>query len=96
MALSDTSKPTLATGCRWSHNARVPDTEPEATLLSPEGAIKVEGTGLAILALCDGQRTFPEILEELRRQYFGADPARIREDANRFLEQLHEKRVLDY
>jgi hypothetical protein len=42
--------------------------------------MKVQGTGLAILALCDGQRTFTDIVEELQRQYFGADPKRIRED----------------
>jgi len=33
-------------------------------------------------------------VEELQRQYFGADPQRIREDAVRFLEQLHEKRIV--
>jgi len=96
MAISETSKPTLATGCRWSDNAQTPGREEEPMLLFPEGAIKVEGTGLAILALCDGQRTFPEILEELQRQYFGADPERIRDDASKFLEELHEKRIVDY
>jgi len=58
--------------------------------------MKVQGTGLAILALCDGQRTFTDIVEELQRQYFGADPTRIRDDAVTFLEQLHEKRIVDY
>ena len=65
-------------------------------LLFPEGAIKLQGTGLAILGLCDGQRTFSEILAELQRQYLGADPERIRDDAENFLEQLREKRVVDY
>jgi len=65
-------------------------------LLFPEGAIKVQGTGLAILGLCDGQRTFAEILAELQRQYFGADPNRIRQEASGFLERLHEKRIVDY
>ena len=64
-------------------------------LLFPEGAIKVQGTGLAILQLCDGQRTFADIVSELQRQYFGADPQRIRADAGKFLQQLHEKRVID-
>jgi hypothetical protein len=58
--------------------------------------MKVQSTGLAILALCDGQRTFVDIVTELQRQYFGADPKRIREDATSFLEQLHEKRIVDY
>jgi len=90
MAITDTSKPILAVGCRWNRENEEP------MLLFPEGAIKVQGTGLAILELCDGQRTFPQILEELQRLYFGADPKRIRDDASRFLEQLHEKRIVDF
>ena len=89
MAIGDENKPALAAGCRWGGS------QEEPVLLFPEGAIKVQGTGLAILGLCDGQRTFAEILAELQRQYFGADPQRIREDAVKFLEQLQEKRVLD-
>jgi len=90
MAIHDHSKPALAVGCRWAGG------QEEPTLLFPEGAIKVQGTGLAILELCDGQRTFSEILGELQRKYFGADPHRISEDAKRFLEQLHEKRVVNF
>ena len=89
MAIAENSKPALATGCRWGGN------QEEPVLLFPEGAIRLENTGLAILILCDGQRTFSEILAELQRQYFGADPKRIREDAERFLQQLQEKRILD-
>jgi coenzyme PQQ biosynthesis protein PqqD len=90
MEIAESSKPVLAVGCKWG------GTEEAPLVLFPEGAMKVQGTGLAILALCDGQRTFTEIVEELQRQYFGADPKRIREDAVRFLEQLHEKRIVDY
>lgn len=90
MQLSETSKPALAVGCKWG------GTEEDPMVLFPEGAIKIQGTGLAILALCDGQRTFVEILEELQRQYFGANPQRIRDDATSFLQQLHEKRIVDY
>jgi len=90
MPIAETSRPALAVGCKWG------GTQEDSTLLFPEGAIKVEGTGLAILGLCDGQRTFAEILAELQRQYFGADPQRIRADATNFLEQLREKRILDY
>jgi len=90
MAIADNNKPTLAVGCRWGGN------EEEPLLLVPEGAIKVQGTGLAILELCDGERDFAAVIAELQRQYFGADPMRIREDASRFLEQLHEKRIVDY
>jgi pyrroloquinoline quinone biosynthesis protein D len=90
MAIPDPSKPTLAAGCRWGGS------EEDPLLLIPDGAMKLEGTGLAILVLCDGQRTFAEVIDELKKQYFGADPKRIRDDATRFLEELREKRVLDF
>jgi pyrroloquinoline quinone biosynthesis protein D len=90
MAVLDISKPTLALGCKWG------GTEEAPLVLFPEGAIRVQGSGLAILALCDGERTFGDIVEELKRQYFGADPQRIRQDATTFLEQLHDKRIVDY
>jgi len=89
MAIADEIKPALATGCRWGGSQQEP------ILLIPEGAIRVQGTGLAILQLCNGQRTFSEILAELQQSYSGADAQRIREDAARFLEQLHEKRVVN-
>ena len=90
MTMVETCKPALAVGCKCG------GTEEAPLLLFPEGAMKVQGTGLAILALCDGQRTFTDIVEELQRQYFGADAKRIRDDAVTFLEQLHEKRIVDY
>jgi len=90
MELAESSKPALALGCKWG------GTEEEPLVLFPEGAIKIQGTGLAILSLCDGARTFTEILAELQRQYFGANPQRIRDDATAFLQQLHEKRIVDF
>ena len=90
MQITDTSKPVLAVGCKWG------GTEEAPLVLYPEGAMKVHGTSLAILALCDGQRTFLDVIEELQRQYFGADPKRIRDDAAKFLEQMHDKRIVDF
>jgi len=90
MAIAETSKPALAVGCRWGGS------QDDPMLLFPEGAMKVQGTGLAILELCDGQRTFLEIVEELHRRYFGSDAQRIQADVGKFLEQLHEKRIVDY
>ena len=89
MAIAENNKPALARGCRWGGS------QEEPVLLFAEGAIKVKGTGLTILGLCDGQRTFSEIVSELQRQYSGADAQRIREDAENFLTQLEEKRILD-
>jgi coenzyme PQQ biosynthesis protein PqqD len=87
---TDSSQPRLAAGCRWSPNSE------QATVLFPEGAITVQGTGQHILEQCDGQRTFGEIVTELQKLYTLADQARIREDAGKFLESLQQKRIVDY
>jgi pyrroloquinoline quinone biosynthesis protein D len=87
----DTSQPRLAAGCRWG------GTEQDRVVLFPEGAIKLQGPGRQILERCDGQHTFGEIITELQKQYGGsADPAKIREDISKFLEQLQHKRIVDY
>jgi pyrroloquinoline quinone biosynthesis protein D len=85
----DSSKPKLAAGCRWggAESARV--------VLFPEGAIRVQGTGQRILELCDGERTFAEVVAQLQQEYSQADAAAIRADASCFLEQLRDKRVVD-
>jgi pyrroloquinoline quinone biosynthesis protein D len=89
-ALLDSSKPKLATGCRWG------GAEAARVVLFPEGAIRVQGTGQRILELCDGERTFAELIAQLRQEYSEADAIVIRADACRFLEQLHAKRVVDF
>ena len=86
----DVSKPKLALGCRWG------GTEAERVVLFPEGAIRVQGTGRQILELCDGQLTFGELVEQLHRLYSMTEDRQIREDAARFLEQLYNKRIVDY
>ncbi|MFY9948233.1 MAG: pyrroloquinoline quinone biosynthesis peptide chaperone PqqD [Candidatus Sulfotelmatobacter sp.] len=91
---SDTSQPRLATGCRWGGDSK-PGVE-ERMVLFPEGAIKLQGTGRQILERCDGQRTFAEIIKELQAQFPVADPDKIRADITQFLEQLRQKRIVDY
>lgn len=88
--LTDSNIPRLAAGCRWGGS------EEEPVVLFPEGAIRVQGTGLLILRLCDGQRCLADIVKELESQYILAQPAKIRSDVIAFLEQLHDKRVVDY
>jgi pyrroloquinoline quinone biosynthesis protein D len=89
-APSDASQPRLAAGCRWG------GTEEDRVILFPEGAIKLQGTGRQVLERCDGRRTFGEIIGELQKQFGEADPAKIRDDISKFLEQLHRKRIVDY
>jgi pyrroloquinoline quinone biosynthesis protein D len=86
----DSLQPRLAAGCRWG------GTEENRVILFPEGAIKLQGTGRQVLERCDGQRTFGEIITELQAQFGDADPAKIRDDIGEFLEQLRQKRIVDY
>ncbi len=88
--LTDASIPKLATGCRWGGTTEAP------VVLFPEGAIKVEGTGRAILELCAGQLTLGEIIQRLEQQFMLAPKDKIRADVLGFLEQLHSKRIVDY
>ncbi len=87
---SDSSQPRLATGCRWG------GTDADRVILFPEGAIKLQGTGRQVLEQCDGTRTFAEIIAELQKQFDTADPAKVRSDISQFLEQLRNKRIVDY
>lgn len=89
-ALTDSNIPRLAPGCRWGGS------EQEPVVLFPEGAIRVQGSGLMILQLCDGQRSLGDIVKELESQYMLAQPGKIRADVIAFLEKLHEKRIVDY
>lgn len=90
MAPEDSSRPRLAAGCRWGGS------ENERVILFPEGAIKLQGTGLHILLRCDGERTFGEIVQELQAEFSVADPEKVRGDITLFLEQLRNKRIVDY
>ena len=87
---NDSSQPHLATGCRWGGS------EENRVILFPEGAIQLQGTGRQVLERCDGQRTFGQIIAELQAQFSAADPAKVREDISKFLEQLQKKRIVDY
>ena len=87
---TDASLPRLATGCRWG------GTEEDRMILYPEGALKLQNTGRQVLERCDGQRTFGEILTELKKEFDKTDPEKIRTDISIFLEQLQKKRIVDY
>ena len=92
---ADESTPRLATGCRWGpSNQR--GAEEMRTVLFPEGAIKLQGTGKLVLERCDGERTFGEIITELQKEFGKTDPEKIRGDIGIFLEQLQKKRIVDY
>jgi pyrroloquinoline quinone biosynthesis protein D len=87
---SDSSQPRFAAGCRWGNQGD------ERVVLFPEGMIRVQGTGEKTLELCDGQRSFQEIVTALSAEYSGADAVKIRQDVGNFLEALQQKRIVDY
>jgi pyrroloquinoline quinone biosynthesis protein D len=96
MALpADTSQPRLAAGCRWGPPGET-GTDTDRMILFPEGALKLQSTGRAVLERCDGQRTFAEIISELQKEFTKTDPEKIRADISAFLEQLQKKRIVDY
>ncbi len=65
-------------------------------ILMPEGALRLKGTGAAIVGLCDGERSLGQILLELKSKFPSADPVKIEAEAISFLNTLREKRVLDF
>jgi pyrroloquinoline quinone biosynthesis protein D len=54
-------------------------------LLTPETVTLLNGTGAAILGLCDGMRTTAEILAELRGRYDRVADAEVRAFLNGML-----------
>lgn len=94
-APEDSSQPHLAAGCRWGPETKSLG-EVQRVILFPEGAIKLQGTGLQILEHCDGQRTFGQLIQELQSKFDVTDPVKIRSDISQFLEQLQLKRIVDY
>lgn len=67
-----------------------------ATLLVPEGVLQLKGTAMDIIRLCDGRRTFSEIVQEMRLRYQAADPRQIEEEIASFLSRLQQRRVVDF
>ncbi len=60
-------------------------------LLTPEAVTVLNGTGAAVLELCDGQRTVTEIVAELRGRYASVDAGEVRV----FLDRLIARRCLE-
>jgi pyrroloquinoline quinone biosynthesis protein D len=62
----------------------------QSVLLYPEGAILLNGTGAAILELCDGRRSIVEIAEILKERY----QCDVMTDVTEYLSQLAEKEFI--
>ena len=64
-------------------------------LLFPEAVLELQGSGSAIVPLCDGERTLSEIIANLLRQ-FQAPEAVLRADVSRYLCRLHERMLVQF
>ena len=73
MTLPGDHVPTFASGVRL-HRDQVRERD---VLLFPEGALVLNETAAAVLALCDGERTIDQIATQLSEQFGGAD---VRDD----------------
>jgi coenzyme PQQ biosynthesis protein PqqD len=79
-----TSHPRLATGARLRYD----DVRDEHLLLIPEGAVRLNPTAVAVLELCDGERTMEEIVSALSERYGGAD---IGDDVQQLVTALEQR-----
>ncbi len=60
-------------------------------LLGPESVTVLNGTGGAVLQLCDGRRTVPEIVAELRGRYDHVADG----DVHAFLDRMVDRHCLE-
>jgi pyrroloquinoline quinone biosynthesis protein D len=86
----ESSQPRLANGVRWSGDGE------ERTLLFPEGALRLQGTGREIVERCDGQHTLLQIVQELQATFSASNPEKIRSDVFTFIERLQQKGVVSF
>lgn len=82
-----TDRPVLSRHIRMRHD---PSRDREV-LLGPEVVVVLNGTGVAILRLCDGERTVQDIVAELTSQYGQVEA----EDVRRFLNGLLTRRYME-
>lgn len=82
------ARPTFERGVRLRT-----EVDGSAMLLIPEGAIKLNASAAAALALVNGERTLDEIVGELCSRFDVAD-ARAREDVVTLFERLRMRRML--
>ena len=85
------SVPRLRPGCRLSEQAGR-----ESMLMIPEGALQLLGPARSIIKLCNGVRTFGQIVDKLCALHPGAPRDRIETDTGELLETLRDKRAIDY
>ena len=66
----------------------------EPVLLYPEGVVLLNATGVAIIKLCDGTRSFPEILARLAEEY-NAPVSALEEDVSDYILKLYQQSLVE-
>ncbi|TWV32579.1 pyrroloquinoline quinone biosynthesis peptide chaperone PqqD [Streptomyces misionensis] len=85
--VSGTDRPRPARHVRLDYSR----TRQRRILLHPEAVVVLNGTGAAILELCDGRHTVAEIVSELGTRYRGVPEEEVR----RFVGRLVARRWLE-
>jgi pyrroloquinoline quinone biosynthesis protein D len=62
-------------------------------LLYPEGMLKLNDTAVAVLELCDGERSLDDIASTLSQKYGGAN---VTPDVDTLLNSLAQRGLVDY
>ena len=63
-------------------------------LLFPEAALLLNETGAAIVRLCDGVRSFDQIVDHLAEKFHGVGRDALRLEVEKFLESIRARGLL--
>lgn len=66
----------------------------EPVLLYPEGVVLLNATGVAIITLCDGMHSFPEILARLAADY-NVPVSTLEADVGDYLFKLYQQSLVE-
>jgi coenzyme PQQ biosynthesis protein PqqD len=83
--------PRLATKARL----RWDNVEKRYMLMFPEAALLLNDTAVAILKLCDGERTIEQIVDSLAQQFAGTDRTLIADEVAELLTRLQTRGLLE-
>jgi coenzyme PQQ biosynthesis protein PqqD len=64
-------------------------------LVFPEAALLLNETAVAILKLCDGERTIEQIVDTLSQQFVGTDRTLIADEVTELLTRLQTRGLLE-
>ena len=84
-------QPRLATKARL----RWDNVEKRHMLVFPEAALLLNETAVAILKLCDGERTMVQIVDTLAQQFVGTDRTLIADEVTELLTRLQTRGLLE-